>query len=39
MYSSAEKLRKHKQWSAAIDAFAELLDTDYPGTYSAKYFF
>ena len=39
MYSSAEKLRKHKQWSAAIDAFAELLDTDYPGTYFAKYFF
>jgi tetratricopeptide (TPR) repeat protein len=31
LYSQAEKLRKHKQWSAAIDAFSELLDTDYPG--------
>jgi tetratricopeptide (TPR) repeat protein len=31
LYSTAEKLRKHKQWSAAIDAFTELLDTDYPG--------
>ena len=31
LYKTAEKLRKHKQWSAAIDAFTELLDTNYPG--------
>ena len=31
LYSQAEKLRKHKQWSAAIDAFSDLLSTDYPG--------
>ena len=31
LYKTAEKLRKHKQWSAAIDAFSELLETNYPG--------